>query len=100
MTAGRMRSIVVGYGVQGRKRRAIAGRDVVAVVDPAVDAADCKDIREVPLDSFDAAQVCTPLPLHCVWPGAHTRLFRSNAFCQAARLDVSPSLAPSSASQA
>jgi scyllo-inositol 2-dehydrogenase (NADP+) len=29
-----MRVAIIGFGVQGRKRRAIAGKHVVAVVDP------------------------------------------------------------------
>jgi scyllo-inositol 2-dehydrogenase (NADP+) len=56
----RQRCIVVGYGVQGRKRQAIAGADVAAIVDPVAKGADYKDVRDVPLKSYDAALVCTP----------------------------------------
>jgi len=52
--------VVVGLGVQGRKRLAIAGRDVVATVDPVIPEAQYRTIDEVPLDVFDAALVCTP----------------------------------------
>lgn len=59
-----MRVIVVGLGIQGRKRRAVAaacaGDSVVAVVDPVAPEADVRDVREVPLDRYDAALVCTP----------------------------------------
>jgi scyllo-inositol 2-dehydrogenase (NADP+) len=55
-----MKVIVVGLGVQGRKRLAVAGADVVATVDPAVPTAQFKSIRDVPLDTYDAALVCTP----------------------------------------
>ncbi len=55
-----MRAIVVGLGIQGNKRRAIAGADAVATVDPISEIADYKDIAEVPPDSYDAALVCTP----------------------------------------
>jgi predicted dehydrogenase len=55
-----MRIAVVGLGVQGRKRRAIAGEAVVAVVDPVAPGADFKTIKEVALDSYDAACVCVP----------------------------------------
>lgn len=55
-----MRVVVVGLGVQGRKRRVIAGSDVVATIDPVNPQADCRDIAEVSRDSYDAALVCTP----------------------------------------
>ena len=55
-----MRVIVVGLGVQGIKRQAIAGKEVVATVDPVHAAADYKSLTDVPLDSYDAALVCTP----------------------------------------
>ncbi len=55
-----MRVIVVGLGVQGYKRRKFAGGDFVASVDPVNYEADYRTLREVPLDSFDAALLCTP----------------------------------------
>jgi len=55
-----MRVIVLGMGIQGAKRRAVAGAEVVAVVDPTRGDVDYKDVRDVPLDSYDAALVCTP----------------------------------------
>ncbi len=55
-----MRVIVVGYGVQGPKRRACAGDDCVGIVDPVNSSADWKRIEDVPLDSYEAALVCTP----------------------------------------
>ncbi len=55
-----MRVIILGYGVQGRKRRQIAGSDCIAVVDPIAPEADYRDLGEVPLTHFDAALVCTP----------------------------------------
>jgi scyllo-inositol 2-dehydrogenase (NADP+) len=55
-----MRVIVVGLGVQGRKRLAIAGGDVVATVDPVSAEARFKGVEDVPLSSYDAALVCTP----------------------------------------
>ncbi len=59
-----MRVIVVGLGIQGRKRRAVAaaceGDRIVALVDPIAAEADAKDVREIPLDQYDAALVCTP----------------------------------------
>jgi len=55
-----MRVVVVGYGVQGKKRQRVAGADAVAVVDPVATQAQFADIRAVPLDKYDAALVCTP----------------------------------------
>jgi predicted dehydrogenase len=55
-----LRAIVVGLGIQGAKRRACAGADYVASVDPARAEADYRSLREVPLERYDAALVCTP----------------------------------------
>jgi scyllo-inositol 2-dehydrogenase (NADP+) len=55
-----MRVAIIGLGVQGRKRRAVAGEHVVAVVDPYVSGVDFQRIEEVPLESYDAACVCVP----------------------------------------
>ncbi|PYO26825.1 MAG: gfo/Idh/MocA family oxidoreductase, partial [Candidatus Rokuibacteriota bacterium] len=52
-----MRVIVLGLGVQGAKRRAIAGPDVVATVDPARPEADVARVEDVPPDAYDAALV-------------------------------------------
>lgn len=54
-----MRVVVVGMGVQGTKRRAAAGGDAVATVDP-VRTADYRDLAAVPTDSYDAALLCIP----------------------------------------
>jgi scyllo-inositol 2-dehydrogenase (NADP+) len=55
-----MSVVIIGYGVQGRKRRRVAGDDVLAVVDPFSTEANFRDIREVPLDRYDSAVLCTP----------------------------------------
>ena len=55
-----MRVVVVGLGVQGRKRRAIAGADVAATVDPVNPEADYRNVSDVPIGDYDAALVCTP----------------------------------------
>jgi scyllo-inositol 2-dehydrogenase (NADP+) len=55
-----MRSLIVGLGTQGKKRRAFAGSDVVATVDPVAGAADYRSVDEVPRQLYDAALVCTP----------------------------------------
>jgi len=55
-----MRVVIVGYGVQGKKRLRVAGADGAGVVDPIAPEAQWREIHEVPLDSYDAAVVCTP----------------------------------------
>ena len=55
-----MRIVVVGLGVQGRKRREVAGDDAVATVDPVNPEAQYRRLEDVPLGSYDAALVCTP----------------------------------------
>lgn len=55
-----MRVIVAGMGVQGKKRVAVAGDDVVATVDPVPGAARYTDVAQVPLVEYDAALLCTP----------------------------------------
>lgn len=52
------RVVVVGMGTQGRKRKAVAQDACVATVDP-VQPADFLRLSDVPLDSYDAALVCT-----------------------------------------
>src|SRR4051794_41020877 len=58
-----MRVVVVGMGVQGRKRAAVAGEDVVATVDPSVADATVRSLEEVPVDDYDAVILCTPTPM-------------------------------------
>lgn len=55
-----MRMVVVGLGIQGNKRKVVAGKDVVATVDPVKPEAEYRDIRDVPLNSYDGVFVCTP----------------------------------------
>jgi scyllo-inositol 2-dehydrogenase (NADP+) len=55
-----MRVIVVGLGVQGKKRQAVAGSDVVATVDPVHPEATYQKIENVPLDRYDTALLCIP----------------------------------------
>jgi scyllo-inositol 2-dehydrogenase (NADP+) len=55
-----LRVIVIGLGVQGQKRRRIAGDDCVATIDIRHPGAAFRDLHAVPLDAFDAALVCVP----------------------------------------
>lgn len=55
-----MKTVVIGLGVQGNKRKKYAHNDFLASVDPENKNADFRDISCVPLDSYDAAVVCVP----------------------------------------
>jgi scyllo-inositol 2-dehydrogenase (NADP+) len=55
-----MKCVIIGLGIQGKKRMAIGGSDIVATVDPVAPLADYKTIEQVPLDTYQAALVCTP----------------------------------------
>jgi scyllo-inositol 2-dehydrogenase (NADP+) len=55
-----MRTIVVGLGIQGKKRAKVAGADLVATVDPVHPDATFKAVEQVALADYDAAMVCTP----------------------------------------
>ncbi len=55
-----MRIIVVGLGVQGYKRRSIAGEDFVAAVDPVNPDAQYRSLEDVPLNAYDAVLLCIP----------------------------------------
>jgi predicted dehydrogenase len=55
-----MRVIVAGLGVQGHKRRAFAGADFVAAVDPVNPEAEFRRIEDVPVGRYDAVLACIP----------------------------------------
>ena len=55
-----MRVVVAGMGVQGHKRVAAAGADVVVTVDPVAEGVDFKAVEDVPLESYDAVLACIP----------------------------------------
>lgn len=55
-----MRVVVVGLGVQGHKRRRVAGADFVTEIDPHNTEAKHRRIEDVPVGSYDAALLCVP----------------------------------------
>ncbi len=55
-----MRVVVAGLGVQGHKRRRVAGADFVAAADPVNSEAQYRRIEDVPLESYDAVLACIP----------------------------------------
>jgi predicted dehydrogenase len=72
-----MRVVVAGFGVQGRKRRMVAGEDFVAAADPANEEASYRSLLDVPLDRYDAVLACIPdaakieLVAYCLEHGKH-----------------------------
>ena len=54
-----MRAIIVGMGVQGKKRKKYLGKDLIYTVDK-FKRADFRFIKEVPLDEFDTVFACVP----------------------------------------
>src|SRR3989442_13778101 len=55
-----MRVVVAGLGVQGQKRRRVAGTDCVVAVGPVNGEAKFRAIEDVPLDSYVAVLACIP----------------------------------------
>lgn len=47
-------------GVQGTKRKQAAEHNIVATIDPIAEIAEYKNLRDVPLDNYDAAILCIP----------------------------------------
>jgi predicted dehydrogenase len=72
-----MRVVVAGLGVQGHKRRRIAGADFVAAVDPVNEEARYRTIMDVPLADYDALLACIPdepkidILTYCIGNGKH-----------------------------
>ena len=55
-----VRVLVVGLGVQGKKRIKLLGEKFFASVDPNSDDSNYNDISAVPVADFDAAFLCVP----------------------------------------
>ena len=72
-----MRVVITGLGVQGHKRRKIAGDDYVGSVDPVNHEADYRSLLDVSLDDYDAVLACVPdtvkaeLLAYCIANGKH-----------------------------
>ena len=54
-----MKAVIVGIGVQGKKRKKILGKEFKYSVDKFKDA-DYKSINQVPLNEYDTVFVCVP----------------------------------------
>ncbi len=60
LTADKANTLIVGRGVQGKKRREICGDDFVGFVDPFDSEAEFNTIHEVDLNSYDRVLGCVP----------------------------------------
>ena len=54
------RIIIIGYGVQGKKRFNLLKKNVVAIVDPIEKSSAAKKIEDINPDTYDTAFICTP----------------------------------------
>jgi scyllo-inositol 2-dehydrogenase (NADP+) len=55
-----MKTIVVGLGVQGNKRRSCCGEDYEFSVDPHNPDAEFASLEEIDFDSFESVMLCVP----------------------------------------
>ena len=54
-----MKAIIIGLGVQGKKRKKILGKKYICSVDTNGNG-DYTNIKEVPLNLYDTVFICTP----------------------------------------
>ena len=59
MIKSSLRVVIIGFGVQGKKRSLIASKQLISIIDPLSPVANFKDIKELSLNKYDAALVCT-----------------------------------------
>ena len=55
-----MKAIVIGMGVQGSKRKKFLKNNYVCSVDTKKRNADYLNLKDVPLNIYDSAYICTP----------------------------------------
>jgi scyllo-inositol 2-dehydrogenase (NADP+) len=55
-----MKTLIVGYGNQGKKRKKILGKEFYASFDPYNKESDFNNINEIRSDNFDNVFLCTP----------------------------------------
>jgi len=55
-----VRTLIVGYGNQGKKRAKACGADFISAADPYVPEAGWRQAEDVPCDTYDAVVICTP----------------------------------------
>lgn len=55
-----MRTLILGMGIQGNKRKKYCEKDFIGFVDPFNPEANYKDIKDVPIQTYDAVLACIP----------------------------------------
>lgn len=55
-----MKTLIIGFGIQGKKRLKFAGSDAVGIVDPYAEEANYKSLFEVPTEKYNSVVLCTP----------------------------------------
>ena len=55
-----MKIVVIGLGIQGKKRIKFLKKELVATVDPFNKKADYRDIKDINLKKFNTVFICTP----------------------------------------
>ena len=58
-TNKKLKIIILGYGIQGKKRALAVRNNLISIIDPIAPEADAKDIKRIPIKDYDAAIVCT-----------------------------------------
>ncbi len=58
--SSKLRVVIVGFGIQGKKRFKLLPDGCQAIVDPIFPEAHYQSIESVPLEDYDAALVCVP----------------------------------------
>ena len=54
-----MKTVIVGMGVQGNKRKKFLGKDFIYSVDKRK-TSDFKSLQDVPINTYDSVFLCTP----------------------------------------
>ena len=72
-----MRVLIVGMGVQGKKRKTFCKDEFIGFVDPYNKEANWENIKDVPINNYDAVLACIPdnpkenLIKYCIDNGKH-----------------------------
>lgn len=56
----KLKTLIIGLGNQGQKRKRFIGDNYIASVDPFNSVAEYRNLLDVPIESFDSAILCTP----------------------------------------
>ena len=54
------KNVIVGFGVQGKKRAKFFKKDKLIIVDPLKKNSDFKNIKDVPKNLYKNVLICTP----------------------------------------